>query len=262
MSISVTLFFSPDERLKGITEYNSKVDKWNDESHNMFKDAHFSLDLDDFEMADFELNTDKPGHMYPVRDSCKENGDPDGGCKGAEAAYFKYSTKQYPKDEFVFSVFDEKDNSIVNATLVFPPKGKVYYDKACYRLSKINDKYVLDPYEDSNWLLRSNSHNGTGCYFGSNWEPLHAVNKLIPATFTVELRYYQDPVVYLSGLTFGCSELSSQGSCFGLPKNTLTYISTLMMIVTGAMTLIELIVLIIVCVKCRNILPLFGDDSK
>lgn len=88
---------------------------WNKHGLEDFKNLTFVL-VKDGERNFMEVNTTKKGEFYPVRDSCKREGDPAEGC--IETDSFYYSREVYTTDEPIEIQIYHEDRLIVNDTLL------------------------------------------------------------------------------------------------------------------------------------------------
>ena len=156
------------------SRYNERAKKWVEEGLESFRGADFSVD--DKKM---EMDTTTSGKFYPVHDSCDKEGDPEERCVYTEALYYKttipissdgvtpvavmsdgeiiasktfnnqYSEIYTPSD---LSCSEEKSkcsskchnkggewNSFTERCTV-----TYYLNSVCYRVAKVNDKYMLD----------------------------------------------------------------------------------------------------------------------
>lgn len=88
---------------------------WNKHGLEDFKNLTFVL-VKDGERNFMEVNTTIKGEFYPVRDSCKREGDPAEGC--IETDSFYYSREVYTTDEPIEIQIYHEDRLIVNDTLL------------------------------------------------------------------------------------------------------------------------------------------------
>ena len=95
--------------------YNKRAKMWNKHGLEDFKNLTFEL-VKDGEGYLMEENTTKTGEFFPVRDSCKLEGDPAEGC--IETDSFYYSREVYTTDEPIKIQIYHEGRLLINDTLL------------------------------------------------------------------------------------------------------------------------------------------------
>lgn len=98
-----------------IFRFNKRAKMWNKHGLEDFKNLTFELVKDGVRYS-MEENTTKKGEFYPVRDSCRLEGDPAEGCTETDSFY--YSREVYTTDEPIKIQIYHKDRLVLEDTLL------------------------------------------------------------------------------------------------------------------------------------------------
>ena len=99
------------------------------------------------------------------------------------------------------------------------------------------------------WTL---SGSGAGCYYAYD----HAValySKTYRSVVPIHIRYYQDSFISADELTLGCSYSSpDSSSCFGMSRKEQNLTGSILFLIGGILTLIEIFAVVAMCMCCRD----------
>ncbi|KAK8790945.1 hypothetical protein WA158_005576 [Blastocystis sp. Blastoise] len=231
------------ERVGNIIIYNGLVVDWNITRETLFSNHTFTIYLNDTVVSLLPIET-PDGSYWPVRDSCKLEDDPDGGCIETVPYYLK-GTGTLSITQTTLRLYDN-DNMIYNETIDTEKKDYIhlsnldcdeneqkcisqcnhyngqwngticivytYLENICYRVIKTENGFIVD---QSN-VLGLRGQSGTGCeYSDGGWaSEKYSENKT--KTMTARIRYYKDPYIIASNYTKGCSSYyMNNKQCFG-----------------------------------------------
>ena len=121
MLVGVLMIMSKNTRVTRIEEqghakllierYNARAKIWKESGLNSFKDRKFYLTS---HVTTFSPVTTTSGQYYPVRDSCKKDGDPAEGCLTTDALYYRATTTVSPSLTTKIAVYGPSNEQIVN----------------------------------------------------------------------------------------------------------------------------------------------------
>ena len=99
------------------------------------------------------------------------------------------------------------------------------------------------------WAL---SGSGAGCYYSTS-HGVAVYSRTYRPVVPVQIRYYQDSFISADELTRGCSSSSpGSSSCFGMSRKEQNVTGSILSLIGGVLTLIEIFAVIAMCMCCRD----------
>ncbi|KAK8799572.1 hypothetical protein WA158_006121 [Blastocystis sp. Blastoise] len=270
------LLFTENTRVQDILSYNNLTSKWEES-------------VEDFSHTSFRVNgqlmeqiTWATGSYYPVRDSCDKDGDPEGGCKSAQVAYYKLNSKTY---DGYFSLTNSQDDVIYYASY---PRVKVqilskldllcldepmdcrencednhggdyssgecriteYLNRITIRVSKQNSTYTVD----KNPAYPFYPKDKYGCYYSNDYDITEY--SMSPSSVLIEIRHSADAYLLADYYTKGCSSTSTNNNnaaeCFGSSSEEQIFAGYASLILGFIILVIYICIIVAICACCKS----------
>lgn len=262
LTISLVLLNLPNTRIQRIQEYNKNVQNWNLVDSKLFANKTFFYEVDNITRY-MNVSSSHEGSYWPVRDDCHSHKDPPEGCLPTDTLYYVQKSVHIHSPAPVTFYFNDVHNLMANYTVssfIETTKNAIdlecehdltlcnslcikeggswegnrciipyYLQHLCFRVRMVNGTFVLDfgphaKHQEPNDLRRA------GCFYKENqWTPEY-YSRLETSSFDVTIRYFTDPVISASYLTFGCSDdNTSNAKCFGINVDDQNFVGNILL---------------------------------